>query len=54
MKHHHITLCEHCIEEIKSRGEIVYVGNRIDEDCDTALICEWCDDESIELFDCHF
>ena len=54
MRNQHILLCEHCIEAIKSRGEIVYVGALIDADVDSSISCDWCNEECEELYDCHF
>ena len=44
-------LCEHCIEEIKSRGERLTVGGffSIDEE----IPCEWCD-EIDDVHECEF
>ena len=47
-------LCQRCIDAIKSRGEIVYVGPKFrdyePEDEDN-IRCEWCDEPNT-LFDC--
>jgi len=55
-----VKLCKHCIEAIRSRGETVYVGNQLpfwsgavdpDERYGT---CEWCEEETDELWECEF
>ena len=39
-------LCEHCIEELRSRGEVVYVNYdmkySIEEAEEMNIECEWC------------
>lgn len=60
----HIRLCRTCIDAIKSHGENVWVGSMIEreEDLDErghwsvvdGLTCEWCEEEDVELYDCHF
>ena len=57
-------LCKRCIDAIKSRGEIVYVGPMVERELDTDckgrwwisddLKCEWCEENDDELYDCHF
>lgn len=44
-------LCEHCILEIKSRGEKVWIGDfhNIDEEIE----CEWCE-EVDDVYECKF
>lgn len=51
-----IHLCPHCIDAIRSRGEKVFVGERIeDTDTDPYPICEWCEDYTTGiLYECHF
>lgn len=49
-------LCKNCIEEIKSRGEIVYVGPQVFsiDDVDYGEEeekCDWCE-EVDDLYDC--
>ena len=45
-------LCEQCINAIKSRGEIVYVGSEYtDFEPDEEVKCEWCD-EVDTVYDC--
>lgn len=47
-------LCRRCIDAIKSRGEIVYVGPQA-YDCtydDEEKVCEWCEEED-DLFECY-
>lgn len=41
-----ICLCEHCIAAIQSRGEKLFVGDMVEG------MCEWCDEETEDLFDC--
>lgn len=63
-KAEHIRLCSYCIEAIRSRGEKVYVGEKIEREMDIdtdghwlvddELTCEWCEEENDELYDCHF
>ena len=54
-------LCEHCIEAIKSRGEIVYVGPLVERDMEMigkdwyisdGMTCDWCGEEVEDLYDC--
>lgn len=54
-------LCKRCIDAIKSRGEIVYVGPPVERDMEyigkdwvisDGLKCEWCEEDDDELFDC--
>ena len=48
----HMLLCEQCINAIKSRGEIVYVGSEYtDFEPDEEVKCEWCD-EVDTVYDC--
>lgn len=48
-------LCKYCIEEIRSRGEIIYVSPELnDAEKNDKTICEWCDEEDDTLFECHF
>lgn len=48
------TLCKHCIEAIRSRGEKVFVGEEIDMDECPLARCEWCEDEDAgTLYNCH-
>ena len=42
-------LCEHCIETIRSRGEIVWTDEEWDEGK-----CDWCDDEDDVVTDAVF
>ena len=47
-------LCSQCIEEIRSRGELVYVGNMKYDAVESEamdITCEWCD-EADDLYDC--
>ena len=47
-------LCKSCIEEIRSRGELVYVGEQkydCDESEEMEIACEWCDEHD-DLYDC--
>lgn len=45
-------LCRRCIEAIKSRGEIVYVGSEYtDSEPDEEVKCEWCE-EVDTVYDC--
>ena len=45
-------LCQHCIDAIKSRGEIVYVGSEFsDYEPDEEVKCEWCDEPDI-VYEC--
>lgn len=39
-------MCNYCIEEIKSRGEIIYVGNQASDNGK----CGWCDEENVETY----
>ena len=46
--------CEHCIEELKSRGEKVLVGDQvytIEEAEEEQKACEWCG-EYDDLYEC--
>jgi len=49
-----MTLCKYCIEELRSRGEMVYVGS-MECDCDEAdelgIGCDWCGEHD-DLYDC--
>ena len=47
-----IRLCEHCIAAIRSRGEKVFVGEELPDD--VPMICEWCEEEDVVLYECHF
>ena len=48
-------LCKNCIDAIKSRGENVWVGKRIDfDDGEEEQKCEWCEEEDTPLYDCRF
>lgn len=51
-----ILLCRYCIDAIRSRGEEVYVGNTIFFDLEPEEMwhCEWCEEESDDLYKCHF
>lgn len=51
-----VKLCRHCIDAIKSRGETVFVGDIVPDEIETdeLKICEWCEEEYIELFECMF
>ena len=48
-------LCSHCIEELKSRGEVVYVNYDIaytvEESEEMDITCEWCN-EYDDLYEC--
>lgn len=45
-------LCRYCIDAIKSRGEIVYVGSEYtDYEPDEEVKCEWCEEEDT-VYDC--
>lgn len=46
-------LCKRCIDAIKSRGEIVYVGPQvfIIDDDEEEEKCDWCE-EVDDLYDC--
>jgi len=49
-------LCQRCIETIKSRGEIIYVGPRVFDATDIEYgeepqKCDWCG-EVDDLYDC--
>ena len=54
-------LCKNCIETIKSRGEIVYVGPLVERDIEMigkdwyisdGMTCDWCEEEVEDLYDC--
>lgn len=54
-----IRLCKNCIGAIKSRGEMVYIGNEVDYDLfedehGTEADCEWCEEVGGELYECIF
>lgn len=38
-------ICEYCIQELRSRGEEVYVGNLSDSNK-----CCWCDEEDVDTY----
>ena len=48
-------LCKHCVEEIRSRGEIVFVNIKMKYDAVESeamdITCEWCD-EPDDLYEC--
>lgn len=47
-------MCEHCIEEIRSRGDYVVVGEMkysAEEAEEMDIKCDWCD-EYEDLYDC--
>lgn len=46
-------LCRRCIDAIKSRGEIVYVGPQVFsvDDGEEEEKCDWCE-EVDDLYDC--
>ena len=47
-------LCNNCIEEIRSRGELVYAGERkysVEESEEMEIPCEWCG-ENDDLYEC--
>lgn len=49
-----LILCEYCIEELRSRGEKVLVGDRVyrlEESEEENKPCEWCG-EYDDLFEC--
>lgn len=50
---HDIILCDHCIEAIRSHGEVVYKGKEVDKQ-DEDVRCEWCEDEDVVLYECIF
>ena len=41
-------LCEHCIEEIRSKGEQIYVDYLSVEEGK----CEFCKEEDVEVYEC--
>lgn len=45
-------ICKHCIEAIRSRGELVVIDDVFDEDDE--LDCEWCGDSNVEASSVHF
>jgi hypothetical protein len=45
-------LCDRCIRAIQSRGEKVYVGNRVRDK--EVNICVWCKEPDDELFEASF
>lgn len=55
MEHEGWWLCRHCIDAIRSRGEVVFVGPLamdIDEAEETETCCEWCG-EIDDLYECE-
>ncbi|MCR5453187.1 MAG: hypothetical protein K6F00_11225 [Lachnospiraceae bacterium] len=57
-------LCKNCIAYLKSRGEKLWVGPEVERELDwneeghlnpiDGLVCEWCEEEDDELYECHF
>lgn len=45
-------ICKHCIEAIRSRGELVVIDDVFDDDDE--LDCEWCGDTNVEAASVHF
>lgn len=47
-------LCDHCIRALRSRGEVIYVGNCIpvEEAKENLTPCEWCG-EYDDLYECE-
>lgn len=46
-------LCKNCIDAIKTRGELIYVGPLVSDIDEDELICEWCE-EPDTLYECKF
>ncbi|MBO7070523.1 MAG: hypothetical protein J6W09_04440 [Bacteroidales bacterium] len=53
-----ICLCENCILAIKSHGEKLAVGDIIEQDDveneEDYMPCEWCDDNTQDIYECFF
>ncbi len=52
-----IILCKECIAYLNSREEKLWVGPRLERELDLdedGLVCEWCEEEDDELYECHF
>jgi len=39
-----VCMCDYCIQELRSRGEEIYVGNYAYED----RKCYWCNEEDVD------
>ena len=50
MKRKKLCVCQYCIEEIKSHGEKIFIGDIVTEE----KTCEWCDEEDDELHEIEF
>ena len=57
-KRNRICLCEYCIQAIQSRGEKLAVGDLVDQydaECEEDYMpCEWCDENTQDLYECFF
>ena len=45
-----IRLCGYCIMALRSRGEMIYVG----EESETETECEWCNEDDDVTYECIF
>ena len=50
MKRKKLCVCQYCIQEMKSRGEKIFIGDIVIEE----KICEWCGEEDDDLREIEF